>query len=237
MLVGNPHFPWQGALRFYEAHLTVPDELDVYGVSLLGSPAINIGFTDGVAWSATVSAGRRFTAYTLDLVPGDPTRYRYGDDERAMTSRTVGVDVLADDGTTSAVERTFWFSHYGPIIDFPGLGWTDAQTLTFRDANADNDELIPQFMAMNQARSMDDLIDAHATWQGIPWVNTIAASADGRIWYADTSATPEPVRRGDRRVARQCRRRPDHQGRPRQRRHPPRRQRPALRVGRRPGRA
>jgi len=191
MLVGNPHFPWQGALRFYEAHLTVPGELDVYGVSLLGSPAINIGFTDGVAWSATVSAGRRFTAYTLDLVPGDPTRYRYGDDERAMTSRTVGVDVLAADGTTSTVERTFWFSHYGPIIDFPGLGWTDAQTLTFRDANADNDELISQFLAMNRARSMDDMIDAHATWQGIPWVNTIAASADGRIWYADTSATPK----------------------------------------------
>jgi len=190
MLVGNPHFPWQGALRFYEAHLTVPGEFDVYGASLLGSPAINIGFTDGVAWSATVSAGRRFTAYTLDLVAGDPTRYRYGDDERAMTSRTVSVDVLVPDGTTSTVERTFWFSHYGPIIDFPGLGWTDAQTLTFRDANADNDELIPQFMALNQAQSMDDLIDAHATWQGIPWVNTIAASADGRIWYADTSATP-----------------------------------------------
>jgi acyl-homoserine-lactone acylase len=37
---------------------------------------------------------------------------------------------------------------------------------------------------------MDDMIDAHATWQGIPWVNTVAASADGRIWYADTSATP-----------------------------------------------
>ena len=190
MLVGNPHFPWQGALRFYEAQLTVPGELDVYGVSILGSPAINIGFTDGVAWSATVSAGRRFTAYTLDLVPGDPTRYRYGDEERAMTSRSVSVDVLAPDGTTSTIERTFWFSHYGPIIDFPGLGWTDAQTLTFRDANADNDELIPQFMAMNRARSMDDLIDAHATWQGIPWVNTVAASADGRIWYADTSATP-----------------------------------------------
>ena len=107
-----------------------------------------------------------------------------------MTSRTVSVDVLAPDGTTSQVERTFWFSHYGPIIDFPGLGWTDAQTLTFRDANADNDELIPQFMAMDAAESMDDMIAAHATWQGIPWVNTIAASADGRIWYADTSATP-----------------------------------------------
>ncbi len=190
MLAGNPHFPWQGALRFYEAQLTVPGELDVYGVSLLGSPGINIGFTEGVAWSVTVSAGRRFTAYTLDLVPGDPTRYRYGDEERAMTSRTVSVDVLAPDGTTSPVERTFWFSHYGPIIDFPGFGWTTDQTLTFRDANADNDELMPQFIAMNKAQSMDELIEAHATWQGIPWVNTVAASADGRIWYADTSATP-----------------------------------------------
>ncbi|MDH3707735.1 MAG: penicillin acylase family protein, partial [Acidimicrobiia bacterium] len=75
MLVGNPHFPWQGALRFYEVHLTVPGELDVYGASLLGTPAVLIGFTEGVAWSHTVSAGSRFTAYTLDLVEGDPTAY------------------------------------------------------------------------------------------------------------------------------------------------------------------
>jgi acyl-homoserine-lactone acylase len=190
MLVGNPHFPWQGMLRFHEVHLTVPGEVDVYGVTLLGSPAVNIGFTEGVAWSHTVSAGGRFTAYTLDLVPGDPTSYRYGDEVRQMTSTDVSVEVLEEDGSIGTVERTMWSSHYGPIIDFPGLGWSDTLTLTFRDANADNDELIPQFAAMNQAQSMDELIEAHATWQGIPWVNTIAASADGRIWYADTSATP-----------------------------------------------
>lgn len=190
MLVGNPHFPWQGMLRFYEAHLTVPGELDVYGVSLLGSPAIQIGFNEAVAWSHTVSAGRRFTAYSLDLVPGDPTSYRYGDEVREMTPVDVATEVLGDDGSTITVERTFWFSHYGPVIDFPGVGWSNERTLTFRDANADNDELLPQFFAMNTARSMDEFIDAHATWQGVPWVNTIAASADGRIWYADTSATP-----------------------------------------------
>jgi acyl-homoserine-lactone acylase len=190
MLVGNPHFPWQGMLRMYEVHLTVPGELDVYGVSLLGSPAVQIGFNDAVAWSHTVSAGRRFTAYSLDLVPGDPTSYRYGDEVREMTSVEVAVEVLQPDGSTRDVERTFWSSHYGPVIDFPGVGWSTERTLTFRDANADNDELLPQFFAMNTARSMDEFIEAHATWQGVPWVNTIAASADGRIWYADTSATP-----------------------------------------------
>jgi acyl-homoserine-lactone acylase len=190
MLVGNPHFPWQGMLRMYEVHLTVPGELDVYGVSLLGSPAVQIGFNDAVAWSHTVSAGRRFTAYSLDLVPGDPTSYRYGDEVREMSSVDVAVEVLQPDGSTLEVERTFWASHYGPVIDFPGVGWSTERTLTFRDANADNDELLPQFFAMNTAGSMEEFIEAHATWQGVPWVNTIAASADGRIWYADTSATP-----------------------------------------------
>ncbi len=190
MIVGNPHFPWEGALRFYEVHLTIPGELDVYGASLLGSPAVNIGFTEGVAWSHTVSAGKRFTVYSLTLDPDDPTRYVYGDETRDMTSETVTVDVLADDGSTSPVERTIWFSHYGPVLNFPGVGWSDSTVLTFRDANADNDELIPQFAAMNRAQTMDELIQAHADNQGIPWVNTIAASADGRIWYADTSSSP-----------------------------------------------
>jgi acyl-homoserine-lactone acylase len=190
MLVGNPHFPWQGALRFYEVHLTVPGELNVYGASLLGSPAVNIGFTEGVAWSHTVSAGRRFTAYTLTLEPSDPTRYLYDGEYREMTPAPVVVDVLEDDGTMGAVERTLWFSHYGPVINFPGLGWSNDLVLTFRDANADNDELIAQFAAINRATTMDELIQAHADHQGIPWVNTVAASADGRIWYADTSASP-----------------------------------------------
>ena len=29
MLLGNPHFPWDGAERFYQAHLTIPGKIDV----------------------------------------------------------------------------------------------------------------------------------------------------------------------------------------------------------------
>ncbi|MCB0970565.1 MAG: penicillin acylase family protein, partial [Acidimicrobiales bacterium] len=68
MLVANPHFPWEGELRFWEVHLTVPGEVDAYGVQLSGVPGIGIGFTEEFGWTHTVSAGTRFTAYTLDLV-------------------------------------------------------------------------------------------------------------------------------------------------------------------------
>src|SRR4030095_15306132 len=76
MLVANPHFPWQGELRFWESQVTVPGSLNVYGASLGGLPGVQIGFTDKVAWSHTVAAGTRLTFYSVDLVPGAPTKYR-----------------------------------------------------------------------------------------------------------------------------------------------------------------
>ena len=93
MLLANPHYPWVGANRFWEKHLVIPGELDVYGVGLLGSPGVSSGFNGAVAWTHTVSAGKRFTAYTLDLVPGDPTRYLYDGREREMASREITVAV------------------------------------------------------------------------------------------------------------------------------------------------
>jgi acyl-homoserine-lactone acylase len=190
MLVANPHFPWEGELRFWEVHLTIPGELDAYGVQLSGLPGIGIGFTETFGWTHTVSAGSRFTAYRLDLVPGSPTSYRYGDDTRDMTPTEHTIDVLADDGTVEEVTRTTWATHYGPIIDFPGFGWTHEATISYRDANIDNDEFIEQYIAMLDADDLDEFIEVHERVNGVPLFNTIAASADGRAWYADTSATP-----------------------------------------------
>jgi acyl-homoserine-lactone acylase len=190
MLLANPHFPWEGELRFWEVHLTVPGELDAYGVQLSGLPGIGIGFTDSFAWTHTVSAGNRFTAYRLDLVPGSPTTYVYGDGQREMTSQDITVEARGDDGSVSEVTRTMWSSHYGPIIDFPGFGWTDDATITYRDANIDNDEFAEQYLGMLTADDLDAFIEVHEQTNGVPLFNTIATSDDGRAWYADTSATP-----------------------------------------------
>ena len=45
MLLGNPHFPWDGVDRFYEVQLTIPGVLNVEGATLYGIPLVVIGFT------------------------------------------------------------------------------------------------------------------------------------------------------------------------------------------------
>lgn len=186
MLMANPHFPWEGPLRFWEVHLVVPGELDIYGAQLTGLPAVGIGFNDDVAWSHTVSDGNRFTAYKLTLTPGDPTSYV----KDGVNEQIISEDVTVEVAGGVPVTRKLWWSEYGPMLDFPGAGWTADTAITYRDANIDNDEFIGQYLDMNQAGSMEELKQAHEDHQAIPLFNTIATSADGQAWYADTAATP-----------------------------------------------
>lgn len=190
LVVANPHFPWGGEARFWECHLTVPGELDVYGVALIGAPGVQMGFNEGVAWAHTFSRGNRFTLAKLDLAPGAPTSYRYGDEIRDLTGTDVTVEVLGDDGTVAPVTRTLWRSHHGPMVNLPLLGWGLETAFTYRDANLDNDHVIGQFLGMCQATDMDAFQAVFADLQGMPWVNTLAADRTGRAWFADASATP-----------------------------------------------
>ncbi|RLE26604.1 MAG: acylase [Actinobacteria bacterium] len=190
LLVANPHFPWEGELRFAEVQLTVPGEIDIYGAQLLGLPGIGIGFTEGAAWTHTVSAGKRMTGYMLTLDPASPTSYMVDGESRPMTSGEYTIEILRADETVDTETRTLWRSEYGPIIDFPGIGWTETNAITFRDANIDNNEFVEQYARMIEVESIDDLIELNSEYQGVPLFNTIATGADGRVWYADAAATP-----------------------------------------------
>jgi acyl-homoserine-lactone acylase len=190
MLLGNPHFPWEGELRLWESHLTVPGELDVYGVGLIGVPGVLIGFNEGMAWTHTVSDGQRFTAYLLNLVPGDPTSYYVDGQPTQMESQEYSIDVLGEGGKIETVTRTLYRSKYGPILNIDSFSWTSQHAFTLRDANAGNRELVSQFTAMNRATTMDEFQAAHREHMGVPWVNTISVSADGRAWYMDSTPTP-----------------------------------------------
>jgi acyl-homoserine-lactone acylase len=190
MVLANPHFPWEGELRMWECHLSVPGRLDVYGVTLLGMPGVVIGFNKDVAWTHTFSAGMRFTAYALPLVSGKPTTYLYNGEERQMTSRPITLQVLQPDGSLQEVERTAWSSHHGPLLALPGVGWSPSLAVSYRDANLDNFSFVTQYLRMNQATHLEEFQQVYANAQGIPWVNTMAADRAGNVWYVDASATP-----------------------------------------------
>ena len=92
ILLGNPHYPWQGPSRFHMAHLTLPGEIYFMGVGLIATPRLAIGFNETIAWSHTVSTALRFTFFRLDLVPGNPMLYLVGDQERPIEAIKVAVE-------------------------------------------------------------------------------------------------------------------------------------------------
>jgi len=187
MLLGNPHYPWSGTDRFWEKHLTIPGKMDLYGAHLIGLPGIAIGFNENVGWTHTVSNSKRVVFYKLDLVPGDPTSYMYDGEVRKMTSRVLSIPVLQKNGETTPKEHTLWFSHYGPIVSMPGMEWNSKTAFTAKDANAQNYHAASQWHDMGLAKDMDGFIAAHDKWNAMPWVNSIATSADGQAVYLDGS--------------------------------------------------
>ncbi len=190
MLLGNPHFPWIGSERFFQAHLTVPGKMDVTGGSLLGVPLVLIGHTEKMAWSHTVSTSFRFTPFQLTLVPGSPTTYLYDGVPTPMTSREVTVTL--QDGSTQS--RTLWSSHHGSILTsilgLPIFPWTPGSAWALGDANAPNFRYLNHFFEVDQAQSAKEVLEVLKRNQGIPWVNTIAADDSGDALYADISVTP-----------------------------------------------
>ncbi|MEM6640141.1 MAG: penicillin acylase family protein [Pseudomonadota bacterium] len=194
MLLGNPHFPWRGPLRWYQAHLTIPGELNVMGASLQGVPLINIGFTDEYAWSHTVSPADRFGLFEIQLAPGDPTSYIYDGETLAMGQHPVSIQVLVD-GELETRTHTFYSTVHGWVLDFEplfGFRFWDTRLAVFAlgDANAGSLRAINQFYDLNVAADFDGFIDALRTNVGLPWVHTVAASPDGRAFYGDISVQP-----------------------------------------------
>lgn len=190
MLVANPHFPWEGSLRFHESHHTIPGKLDVYGVSLLGAPIINIGFNRDLAWTHTVTASSHLTLYRLKLVPGDPTAYVYDGQVRRMTGQEYTIAVRQDDGSLGSEKRTYWRSHHGPMLSGPGADWSSEIAYTVRDATENNDRLAEHWLRLNTAKSLEEAASVERTVRGAPWVNTLLASADGTTRYVDASPVP-----------------------------------------------
>jgi acyl-homoserine-lactone acylase len=189
LVLGNPHFPWLGTERFYQFHMTIPKQVDVAGAGLFGVPLVLIGYTDNLAWSHTVSTAYRFTPIQLTIDPTDNTRYIVDGRSEAMTPKNVTVAL----GGGKTVTRTLWWTRYGPVftslLGVP-LPWTNVTAFAMKDANEDNFRAFNHFIATDQAQSTQQLLRILRRYEGIPWVNTIAADRQGNALYADIGSIP-----------------------------------------------
>ncbi|MFG2648068.1 penicillin acylase family protein [Streptomyces sp. NPDC048436] len=190
LLLGNPHYPWQGGRRFWQSQQTIPGELNVSGGSLLGTGVVNIGFNGDVAWSHTVATGVTLNLHQLTLDPADPTTYLVDGKPEKMTKRTVQVPVK--DG--APVTRTQWWTRYGPVTTGLGaqlpLPWSAKTAYALNDPNATNMRGSDTDLGFGKARSTDDVLKALRKTQGLPWVNTVAADRKGHSLLTQSQVLP-----------------------------------------------
>lgn len=199
LLLGNPHFPWAGSERFYQARLTVPGVYDVAGVTLPGVPVIAIGYNRHVAWMHTVSAARRFTLHELALKPGDPLTHLVDGQERRLTAVEVEVPLGPfASGATQVARRTLYRSEFGPMLAVPtlGLSWSTQRAYALQDVNMDNNRVLDTWVKFGAIKTVRELQALLGTDLSIPYFNTIAADDGGEVLYADMGAVPR-VELGD----------------------------------------
>ncbi|MSR03128.1 MAG: acylase [Gemmatimonadetes bacterium] len=189
MLFANPHWRWHEPERWFEAQLTVPGKLNVYGAVLEGLPFVLFGFNEHVAWTHTASVPKRETVYQLRLAPGAATSYEYEGQVRPMTPRTVTVEVKETDGRLTTRRHTFFETHYGPVIADAAFEWTPVAAYAVRSVTM-SFRWLNQQMEMMLARSAQELDEAGKRYQALGWLNTAAADDSGRVVYGDRSAVP-----------------------------------------------
>ena len=201
-LLANPHFPYTGHRRLYQAQLTVPGYLNVHGAGLLGTAIPLINFNENLGWSHTVTTSRRFTWYELELKPGDPLTYIKDGVEKPITSKTFQIEVAGMGAEPVVFERTFWFSEYGPMLAadqanaaFPQWGGTGLvngapAAYTYRDANANTSGLLDTWLQMSRATNLEEFKEVFRQCGSTLWTNTTYADDQGNAYYIDSSSVP-----------------------------------------------
>lgn len=196
-LLANPHFPYTGARRFYQMHLSIPGYLNIHGAGLTGTVLPLIGFNDNLGWSHTNSDSRRFTLYELTLKEDDNLVYIKDGEEKSITVETFRIEVANGTPTPTMLERDFYYSEYGPMLPADKLTdgalapWGNNRlAYTFRDANADMSSFLDTWLGMARASNLEEFQQVFKDCGNTRWTNTTYADDQGNAFYIDSSAVP-----------------------------------------------
>lgn len=186
LLAGDPHLDLTLPSIWYEAHLVVPESLDVYGVTFPGAPAVPIGFTRDVAWSFT-NTGADVLDYYDEQVDdvARPTRYRL---DGRWVPLEVREEVYRGRANAELMVDTVYFTHRGPVL------LADSSARSMRWTVLEEQGAIAAMGELVFARDVDDWLAAMSTYRA-PIQNGAVADRAGNI--AMFSPGTYPIRPGN----------------------------------------
>ncbi|MEO7361747.1 MAG: penicillin acylase family protein [Gemmatimonadaceae bacterium] len=114
MLLRNPHLAWTAG--YWEAHVTVPGQLDFYGDFRIGSPfAVVAGFNRNLGWATTNNAADLDEVYALDIDQSAPDHYLFDGVSIAIRSVNNTVSYRTPAGLQQET-RVFLTTPIGPVV-------------------------------------------------------------------------------------------------------------------------
>ncbi|NCF31933.1 MAG: acylase, partial [Proteobacteria bacterium] len=179
----NSHQPTTGPVAWYEAHIQSKTGLNVMGGLFPGSPSISVGFTENIAWGATVNRPDLVDVYVLEINPDNEYQYRLDGEWRDLERRDVDIKLTLWGFFPWTVSREVLASEHGPVLR------TDHGTYAIRYAGMGELRQVEQWYRMNQATNFDEWRDAMAM-KAFASFNFAYADKDGNIMFLHNSLTP-----------------------------------------------
>jgi penicillin G amidase len=185
MLCNDPHLSLNLPSIWYEMQLVTPD-MNVYGVTLPGSPGIVIGYNDRIAWGVTNAGMDVRDWYALELNPGNEKQYNAAGEWKNFE---VIEEVYKVKGQPDFKENIKW-TVIGPVVFEPDFTKTKDKAglamnwLAHRPTNE-----LKTFISLNKAKNHQDYLAAldHFWCPAQNFVyadieNNVAIKEQGRFW-------------------------------------------------------
>jgi acyl-homoserine-lactone acylase len=167
-----------------EAQMVSEEGLNAYGAITWGQFFIYQGFNERAGWMHTSSGADNIDEYLESVIKKENgVFYRYGDEERAMTSKRIVVPYKTAGGMAQR-EFTVYRTHHGPVVREVNGKWVavrlmeepvKALTQSYRRTKATN------------LASFRETMELHTNSSN----NTVFADAEGNIAYFHANFVPK----------------------------------------------
>ena len=182
ILLRNPHLNWNAG--YWEAHATIPRELNFYGDFRIGGPfGIIGGFNENLGWATTNNAVDTDEVYALDVDPNRPDHYLFDGISIPLQRELLTAEYRNGPGVNT-MTREFWTTPLGPVVDR-----ANGKIYVLRAASGGEHRNGDQFLAMMRARNLDEW-KAAMRMRGYTTSNLTYADRAGNIFYIWNGAQP-----------------------------------------------
>lgn len=188
ILANDPHLPHLMPSVFYLAHIKTP-EMNAFGVMFPGTPMINIGFNENVAWGATTTFADTQDIYIEKRAEDDPDSYMYKGKKEKFIKRTESICVKKLTGK-KCENLEILMTRHGPVLNsvIPELK-NERYLFALRWAGFEKTDEDIAFLALAHAKTLDDFKFAMRN-MGAVVQNWVYADVNGNIGFSVSGLVP-----------------------------------------------